>query len=165
MRTANSDVRPTARRPYSLRTRRDTWEDADRAAEAMGTKRNTLAEQALEASLDRVRCRRGSCPDKGLPVPVTFADLRGKSLREWIAEAVEIAEAQHPDHGPVTVGAVPPAEVDLATAIGDLEARLDGIQGRMSPVKAVRDPLQRARSRVPAAGSVPFMEPQQAVKR
>ena len=164
MRTADSDVRPSARRPYSLRTRGDTWEDADRAARAMRTTRNTLVEQATEAALDYVRCHRGSCPVSP-PIPLILADLRGRPLREWIADAVEIAESQHPDHGPVTVGKVPPAEVDLAVAFGDLQARMDEIQGRMSPVKAVRDPLQRARSRVPAAGSVPFMEPQQAVKR
>lgn len=94
---------PEARGTQSFRARGDTMADVKRAA-ASWPSVNEWIERVTEAAVGYVRCRRGSCHWKTPPVPVGFGDLAGKTFGEWVAQAVELVESQHPRHEPVTVG-------------------------------------------------------------
>ena len=88
-----------------MRFREDDWQAAGNAAEALRLDTATeFYEQAANAALGYVRCQRGACRTDAPPVPVMFGDLTGKTLGEWITEAVKRAESQHPRHEPVWIG-------------------------------------------------------------
>ncbi len=94
------------RHNHSMRFREDDWQAAASAGDALRLDTTTeFYEQAANAALGYIRCQRGACRMDGPPVPVTFGDLTGKTLGEWITEAVRQAESQHPRHEPVTIGA------------------------------------------------------------
>ena len=104
--TAKDAYRPSPRTPHSVRLAEDTKAGIKKAADAgQATDANTWAVQVMEAALGFARCRRGSCPHKTPPVPVTFGDITGMTFGEAAALAVEAAEGQHPRHEPVFIGA------------------------------------------------------------
>jgi len=125
-----SDCEDWDRHNHSMRFREDDW----RSAQEAGPDTTTFLTQAANAALGYVRCRRGACMTDAPPVPVVFGDLTGKTLGEWIAQAVKQAESQHPRHEPVMIGAASPGHV----------------------VPATPEPLLRARARTrPGAAPVP----------
>jgi hypothetical protein len=96
---------PWDRHNHSVRFREDVWQDTERTAGAGDVV--PFINEAVEARLGYIHCRRGSCMLDGPPVPLEFGDLTGKSFDEWLTEAVELAESQHPRHEPVRIGAEP----------------------------------------------------------
>lgn len=125
------------RHNHSNRFREDDWQGTKRDAEAAGLDTTTeLIAHGMEVMRGYLRCSRGACMTDAPPVPVTFGNLEGKTLGEWITEAVRQAESQHPRHEPVMIGAAPP--------------------GHVAP--AAPEPLLRARART-RPGAAVFMEP------
>ena len=109
-RRPKSECAPWDRHNRSIRFRKDDVEAAERAATA--AELDSVSEYVVhgtEAMLGHLRCGRGRCATDGPPVPVTWGDLTGKTLGEWIAEAVSLVEDQHPRHESVMIGTVPPA--------------------------------------------------------
>ena len=104
--TAKNTYRAGPRTPHSVRLAESTKGTLKQVVQA-GTYRDAQqwGEQVIEAALGFARCRRGSCPDRTPPVPVTFGDLTGMTFGEAAALAVEAAESQHPRHEPVFIGA------------------------------------------------------------
>ena len=94
------------RHVHSMRFREDDWQGktAVAAAAGMGTV-TEYYEYAGNVAGGYLRCRRGRCKTNAPPVPVVFGNLDGKTLAEWIAEAIRVAEAEHPRHRPVMIGA------------------------------------------------------------
>jgi hypothetical protein len=93
-----------------MRFREDDWRNAGAAAGTLRLDTTTaFYEQAANVALGYVRCHRGRCGGGAPPVPVIFGDLEGKTLGEWITEAVKTAVRQHPRHEPVTIGVPAPA--------------------------------------------------------
>jgi hypothetical protein len=133
---ARETYHPSPRSPHTVRLAEDTKASMKQAVEAgQAVTVNTWGEQVLEAALGFVRCHRGNCPGKTPPIPVTFGDLAGMTFGEAAAQAVEVAESQHPRHEPVTIGAA-----------------------RSRTVPAAPAPLLRARART-RPGAAVFMEP------
>jgi hypothetical protein len=93
--------REGASRVRSVRMYDDAWTQ-------IGTRsrdRSPFIRDMTDAGLQGARCYR--CFEL---VPVEFADLTGKPLAEWVAEAQKTVTRQHRDgHHPVTVGAEPAA--------------------------------------------------------
>ena len=105
-----------------MRFREDDWQAAGNAAEALRLDTATeFYEQAANAALGYVRCQRGACRTDAPPVPVVFGNLEGKTLGEWITEAVRLAESQHPRHEPVTIGAEPATAPAAAKSVRFME--------------------------------------------
>jgi hypothetical protein len=125
---------PWDRHNRSVRFRDDTQKEASRVAKAAGSDFSTLVNEATEAALGFIRCNR--CALDADPFPVTFGDLSGKTLAEWVAEAVKQVRRQHPRHHPVVIGAQPAGHV----------------------VPAPDEALLRARART-RPGAAVFMEP------
>ena len=113
------DGGPAASEPHSIRFRNDLWEDAEQAVKAERTDMSTWVRQAMEARLGYLRCRR--CREDAPPVPVTFGDLTGKTLGEWIAEAAKQVRSQHPRHEPVVIGAQPATAPAAAKSVRFME--------------------------------------------
>jgi hypothetical protein len=84
-----------------------TWEDLTRLGREENFAPSTLAGDTADLLAGYHRCARCG----GTPVPVTFGDLSGRPLREWVAEAEKAVRYQKcRDHQHVLVGAgTPPA--------------------------------------------------------
>jgi len=105
-----SECAPWDRHNRSIRFRKDDLGTAEQAARVAGLdSASEYVVRGMEAMQGFLRCGRGRCATDGPPVPVTWGDLTGKTLGEWIAEAVGVVEDQHPRHEPVMIGAEPPA--------------------------------------------------------
>jgi hypothetical protein len=98
---------PGSRTPKSARIWDGTWKDLARLGREEGFAPSTLVGDAADLLAGYHRCARCG----GTPVPVTFGDLSGRPLREWVAEAEKAVRYQKcKDHRPVLVGAgTPPA--------------------------------------------------------
>ena len=81
------------------------WQASWDGAKATGMTATDRIAYGMQAQDDRLRCSRGGCVMDGPPVPVIWGDLTGKTLGQWIAEAVKTIEDQHPRHEPVLIGA------------------------------------------------------------
>jgi hypothetical protein len=131
-----SECEPWDRHGHSVRFREDDWQATEATASTAELYTTTeLIAHGMEVMLGYLRCDRGRCATEGAPVTVTFGDLTGKTLGEWIAEAAKQVRRQHPHHEPVTIGATP-----------------------SQVVPAAPEPLQRARART-RPGAAVFMEP------
>ena len=86
----------------SVRVWGGTRQDLDRLAKAERFTVSTLIGDAADLLAGYIRCAR--C--WGTPVPVTFGDLSGRPLREWMAEAEKAVRYQKcKAHEPVVIGA------------------------------------------------------------
>ena len=157
-----SECRPDAKHVHPIRFRTDMWADAERAAKAAGTDRTGLVTQALEVfGLGYIRC--GKCdyrsPDAP-PVPVEFGDLTGRPPGYWVDRAAERIAQQHPDHGPVMVGAGRPAASQRQPRRERKAASPVAAEDpRAATVAQLRDKIKEAESRPAAAKTVRFVEP------
>ena len=111
-----SQCEPWDRHGHTMRFREDLWAQAEDTAAADGSDVTSLLTQCLEAQLGHLRCYR--CKPGNPPVPVTFGDLTGKPLREWLTGAAETVIRQHPRHEPILIGAEP---ASLALVAADLD--------------------------------------------
>ena len=104
-RCQRSECPPGSAHGHTHRFRDEIYGRAETAADAQRATVIAWLEQAMEALNGGVRCRRCDRRDPAAPpVPVIWGDLTGKTLAEGIAEAMEAAVSQHPQHGPVAVG-------------------------------------------------------------
>jgi hypothetical protein len=104
-----SECYPWDRHNHSNRYREDDWQVTERGARESKMATTERIAHGMQVMAGYLRCGRGGCVMDGPAIPVTFGNLDGKTLGEWIAEAVELAESQHPEHFPVRIGAGPEA--------------------------------------------------------
>lgn len=103
--TAQNDD-PGGRHTKSARIWDGTWEDLTRLGKDEGFAPSTLIGDTADLLAGYFRCARCG----GTPVPVSFADLSGRPLREAVAEAEKAVRYQRCRfHKPVTIGASPAA--------------------------------------------------------
>jgi hypothetical protein len=100
-----ADCNPWDRHGHSNRFREDDWQATERGAEKAGMTATDRIAYGMQVQDDRLRCGRGGCVMDGPAIPVIWGDLTGKTLGQWIAEAVKTIEDQHPRHEPVLIGA------------------------------------------------------------
>ena len=104
MTAANGDA--GGRHTKSARIWDGTWEDLTRLGKDEHFAPSTLIGDTADLLAGYFRCARCG----GTPVPVSFADLTGRPLREWVAEAEKAVRYQKcKAHGPVVIGAASPA--------------------------------------------------------
>lgn len=141
-----SQCDPWNRHQHSNRFREDDWQATERTAEETGLPTTTeLIALGMQVMQGYIRCDKGGCSLDGPPVPVTFGDLGGRPLGEWVAEAAQEVTAQHPDHRPVTIGAQPQARTGEGNEQARYEAAADvyevaerGAQDPEAPARRVR---------------------------
>jgi hypothetical protein len=98
--TAKDDD-PGGRHTRSARIWDGTWEDLTRLGRDEGFAPSTLIGDTADLLAGYIRC--GRC--WGTPVPAVLADLSGRPLREWVAEAEKAVRYQKcKAHKPVVVG-------------------------------------------------------------
>ena len=129
------------RHNHSMRFREDDWQLHERSAKALRLATTTeYVDQAANVAEGYLRCHRGGCTTDGPPIPVTFGDLTGKTLGEWITLAVKRAGSQHPRHEPVMIGAAPSGTVVPATPESLLRARARTRPGAMKFMEPGSEP-------------------------
>jgi hypothetical protein len=99
-----SECFPWDHHGHSNRYREDDWQATENTAEAAGLPTTEMIAHGMEIFQGYLRCNRGDCYFGTPPVPVIWGDLTGKTLGEWVTEAVAQVKRQHPRHEPVLIG-------------------------------------------------------------